>query len=633
MKILVTITSFLLCLFCNMQAKERVIERPPFTTWSSTSIEFEKVVICDTATIVHIKAFNKPNNWIKIATGSYLKDHNTGQLYPLRQGIGITLDKEFRMPDSGEAEFQLVFPPLPKSTTSVDFSEGDFDGAFKIWGIQLKEKSLPKLSLPEEAVVYKKDKEATLPQPEFLYGKAIFKGQILDYRTDMPSTCQLFLNDPVTRVENPQKITINKDGTFQTKVNVISTTPVTLMLPFGQVDCLIAPEKETTIIINARECCRRQSKLHRREKPYGEAFYFNGYLASIQQEMANNPMQARVDSNYDQLFKDVVGKNANEIKDYALVKYKEISKQIDKASFSKAYKEVLKAELDISVAQVICTTEWIMRHSYCNSHMLNEEQIETYYKTTPIKIPKDHYRVLKEFPGINTPQVLYVSNYSEALRLMQRFESQIKEALGTDKGTLFTTLTTAKIYSSINNFLPLTTEQEEVLNTLPSAAYGEMLKELNTEVLKKIELNKKKTGFTINEIGDVSNEELFDSIISKYRGQVVLVDVWATWCSPCRTANKDILPMKEELKDKDIIYVYLTGETSPSGTWNNMITDIPGEHFRVKADQWSYLMKEFNIGGVPTYFIIDREGNISYRQTGFPGVNTLKEQLIKALEK
>ena len=53
--------------------------------------------------------------------------------------------------------------------------------------------------------------------------------------------------------------------------------------------------------------------------------------------------------------------------------------------------------------------------------------------------------------------------------------------------------------------------------------------------------------------------------------------------------------MKEELKDKDIIYLYITGETSPKGTWENMITDIHGEHFRVTNEQWSFLMSSFNI--------------------------------------
>ena len=117
------------------------------------------------------------------------------------------------------------------------------------------------------------------------------------------------------------------------------------------------------------------------------------------------------------------------------------------------------------------------------------------------------------------------------------------------------------------------------------------------------------------------------------KGKFVVLNFWATWCGPCRTANKAITPMKEELKDKDIIYLYITGETSPKGTWENMITDIHGEHFRVTNEQWSFLMSSFNIRGVPTYFVVDPEGNITFKQTGFPGVDTMKKELMKALNK
>lgn len=56
--------------------------------------------------------------------------------YTLRSGVGITLDKELWMSDSGEATFQLIFPPLPQGVTSVDFSEGDVPNSYHIYGIQ-----------------------------------------------------------------------------------------------------------------------------------------------------------------------------------------------------------------------------------------------------------------------------------------------------------------------------------------------------------------------------------------------------------------------------------------------------------------------------------------------------------------
>ena len=116
MKRFALMISLLLSILCMTQAKDRIVERPPFLAQSSSSIEIDKIVMSDTVTTVYIKAFYRPKYWIKIATGSVLKDNN-GNLYPVRKGIGITLDKEFWMPESGEAEFQLTFPPIPQNVT------------------------------------------------------------------------------------------------------------------------------------------------------------------------------------------------------------------------------------------------------------------------------------------------------------------------------------------------------------------------------------------------------------------------------------------------------------------------------------------------------------------------------------
>ena len=87
------IMGLILCVVCTVQAKDRVIERPPFLAWSSSNIEVDKIVMSDTVTTVYIKAFYRPKYWIKIASGSFLKDEK-GALYPIRKGVGITLDKK-----------------------------------------------------------------------------------------------------------------------------------------------------------------------------------------------------------------------------------------------------------------------------------------------------------------------------------------------------------------------------------------------------------------------------------------------------------------------------------------------------------------------------------------------------------
>lgn len=62
------------------------------------------------------------------------------------------------------------------------------------------------------------------------------------------------------------------------------------------------------------------------------------------------------------------------------------------------------------------------------------------------------------------------------------------------------------------------------------------------------------------------------------------------------------------------------------------VPDIHGEHFRLTDAQWSFLGDKFDIRGVPTYLIIDREGNVKHQKTGFPGVAQIKEELMKVYD-
>ena len=60
---------------------------------------------------------------------------DNGERYQVRQGVGIELGQEFWMPESGEATFSLIFPPLPPSVKSFDFVEGEGERDFNLFGI------------------------------------------------------------------------------------------------------------------------------------------------------------------------------------------------------------------------------------------------------------------------------------------------------------------------------------------------------------------------------------------------------------------------------------------------------------------------------------------------------------------
>ena len=132
----------------------------------------------------------------------------------------------------------------------------------------------------------------------------------------------------------------------------------------------------------------------------------------------------------------------------------------------------------------------------------------------------------------------------------------------------------------------------------------------NEETKTRIEANKNNENYTLNRNPEVEEDQVFSSIIEKYKGKVIYVDFWATWCGPCLYSMKKQKGMKETVKDEDIVFVYLTGPTSPLKTYENMIPTISGEHYRLSNDEWNYVKSEFNVSGIPHYVIVDKKGNI-----------------------
>lgn len=172
--------------------------------------------------------------------------------------------------------------------------------------------------------------------------------------------------------------------------------------------------------------------------------------------------------------------------------------------------------------------------------------------------------------------------------------------------------------SLVEQMSPLSNKElDKMLTYLTNPFVKEFLVYENERSLAKIEANKSATDYVANEIPNIEADKVFNDIVKKYKGKVVFIDFWATWCGPCRDGMKKMKPMKAELKGEDVVFVYITNPTSPLKTYNNMIPQIKGQHYRVSQDQWNYLKQKFNITGIPHYTLVDKEGKVIKKKIRF----------------
>ena len=128
--------------------------------------------------------------------------------------------------------------------------------------------------------------------------------------------------------------------------------------------------------------------------------------------------------------------------------------------------------------------------------------------------------------------------------------------------------------------------------------------------------------------------KLFDSAtrehsLSEYRGKIVIMDFWATWCGPCiRT-----MPVLQKLHDK---FKARGVEVFGVNVWeeSNSVTYMKQKGFTytslLKGEE---IAKSYNVGSLPTLYIIGVDGKIIYRTTGaHDEVETVLERYLKELE-
>ena len=171
----------------------------------------------------------------------------------------------------------------------------------------------------------------------------------------------------------------------------------------------------------------------------------------------------------------------------------------------------------------------------------------------------------------------------------------------------------------INNFNKAISEYENSIKLLiinlvkDDESISKQLEILKDEIDSRIErklsiINKPQNGesyidFTYeNNIGDSVS-------LSSFKGSLVYVDVWATWCGPCKAEIPYLKSLEQDYHEQNIVFLSVSVDTNKD-EWLKMVKEEELGGIQLWADGWSQITKDYAIFGIPRFMLFSKDGKV-----------------------
>ncbi|RYY37022.1 MAG: TlpA family protein disulfide reductase [Sphingobacteriaceae bacterium] len=166
----------------------------------------------------------------------------------------------------------------------------------------------------------------------------------------------------------------------------------------------------------------------------------------------------------------------------------------------------------------------------------------------------------------------------------------------------------------ITSTLPL---MDEMTSYFPNSKYLPKLTSMVNGLRTTLAANQNKSDIKI--IDGFEKMTSIGQVISAFKGKVIYLDIWGTWCGPCKQEIKYNPALKQYFNNKDVVFLYIDmDDDAQDKRWREFIAlnGVTGHHLRKNNTQiasfWDELLpgQEDKQNFYPTYFIFDRKGKL-----------------------